>query len=367
MSPKRAKFILESVVDLRSRLEKEVGSKLVVGLGDPKLIFESILDQIDVSIAANIYCQDEPIRECRERMRYVHGSVKTRKGSNLFPVWDSSLLDPKYIHFGGKNVPHLPASMDEFRHQVETRGKKRHPTYPIPKYLPFPEPETRLFEVISEMTTYIPTLNDLGYTDEQVEFANKEDPRSAIVFRGGETAALERLEDYFWARDLLKASFTTKDGLIGPNYSSKLSPYLAHGCLSPRFLLEEIKRYRKIRSGNVSTSWYEYELIKREFCKLFFVKYGERIFLPGGPADNKKVWNSDAESFTAWKDGRTGFPLVDACMRELKATGYMSKLGRHLTAFFLTHHLAHDWRDGGDWFESNLIDHCVYSNWVVSG
>jgi deoxyribodipyrimidine photo-lyase len=367
MSPKRAKFILESVTDLRSRLENETGSKLLIGVGDPKLIFASLLEKVDSSVPVTIYVQDEPIREGRQSIRYVNGVLSGRKNSKTVPVWDSSLYDPKYLNFGGRNVYDLPASMDEFRIQVGNRGKMRHPIYPIPKYLAFPDPETRLSEAICDMTSYMPTMHDLGYTDEQVEFANRDDPRSAIVFRGGESAALERMNDYFWTRDLLKASFTTKDDLIGPNYSSKLSPYLAHGCLSPKFLLEEVKRYRRSRISNMSTFWYEFELMKREFCKLYFVKWGDRVFLPGGTVDNEKVWTTNSENLTAWKEGRTGYPLVDACMRELKATGYMSKLGRHVTAYFLTYHLSHDWRDGGDWFESNLIDHDVYSNWVVSG
>jgi deoxyribodipyrimidine photo-lyase len=366
MNPRRAKFILESVTDLRSRLENEVGSKLLIGYGEPKQIFQSILEKIDISVPVKVYCQDEPIREGRQGARYIHGVVSERKKSACISVWDSSLYEPTFIHFGGKHMHDLPASMNEFRVQVEKRGKKRHPVYPMPRYLPFPEPETRLFEIIGDMTTYMPTLHDLGYNDEHVEMANKEDPRSAITFRGGETAALERLKEYFWHRDLLKASFTTKDGLIGPNYSSKLSPYLAHGCLSPRFLMEEVRRYRNSRISNMSTFWYEFELIKRDFCKMFFVKNGEKVFLPGGTIGNDKVWTSNSEHFDAWKNGRTGYPLVDACMRELKSTGFMSKLGRHVTAYFLTYHLAHDWRAGGDWFESNLIDHDVYSNWVVS-
>jgi deoxyribodipyrimidine photo-lyase len=366
MSPKRAKFILESVTDLRSRLENEAGSKLLIGLGDPRRIFASLLEKIDPSVPVTIYVQDDPIREGRQALRYVNGAMIARQNSKIIPVWDSSIFDPKYINFGGKNVYELPATMDEFRVQVESRGKMRHPIYPIPKYLAFPEPETRLFEAIGDMTSYMPTLHDLGYTDEQIEFANRDDPRSAIVFHGGESAALERVNEYIWERDLLKASFTTKDDLIGPNYSSKLSPYLAHGCLSPKFLLEEVKRYRKTRINNTSTFWYEYNLRKREFCKLYFVKWGDRVFLPGGTVDNEKVWTTNAENLKAWKEGRTGYPLVDACMRELKATGYMSKLGRQVTAYFLTYHLSHDWRDGGDWFESNLIDHDVYSNWVVS-
>jgi deoxyribodipyrimidine photo-lyase len=369
MNPRRAKFILESVIDLRKQLENEHGSKLAVAYGEPKDVFEKIIHQIDISIPIEIFCQDEPIREGRLTARQVNGLViQNRKGSGVTTVWDSSLYDPKYIHYGGKNVPELPPDMDEFRKQIESRGKIRHPIYPIPKYLLYPESDSKFYDLFNDMTTYMPTLKDLGYTDEQIENAGRDDPRSAIaLLRGGETAAIERLNEYFWHRDMLKAAYTTKDGMIGLDYSSKLSPYLAHGCISPKFILEEIKRYRNSRISNMSTFWYEFELMKRDFCKLFFVKNGEKVFLPGGPIGKvDKVWTTDMDQLNAWKEGMTGYPLVDACMRELKTTGYMSKLGRRITAYFLTYHLAHDWRNGGDWFESQLLDHCVYSNWVVS-
>ena len=67
----------------------------------------------------------------------------------------------------------------------------------------------------------------------------------------------------------------------------------------------------------------------------------------------------------AWKDGKTGYPLVDANMRELAATGFMSNRGRQNVCSFLTIDMNMDWRYGGDHFEETLLDHDVHSNWVM--
>ena len=74
-------------------------------------------------------------------------------------------------------------------------------------------------------------------------------------------------------------------------------------------------------------------------------------------------WKSDQQLFDLWAEGRTGFPLVDANMRELRATGFMSNRGRQNVASFLALDMALDWRQGADWFESYLLDYDVASNW----
>ena len=75
----------------------------------------------------------------------------------------------------------------------------------------------------------MPTLQDLGYTPEQIESGTHNDPRGVMVFKGGETAALARVQDYIWTQDRLKIYFDTRNGMLGADYSTKLSRWLAHG------------------------------------------------------------------------------------------------------------------------------------------
>ena len=106
-----------------------------------------------------------------------------------------------------------------------------------------------------------------------------------------------------------------------------------------------------------------FELLWRDFFKFFALKHGNSIFFPGGTIDSDKPWPHYEKNLQAWKEGRTGFPLVDANMRELQATGFMSNRGRQNVCSFLALDLNEDWRYGAEYFESTLIDHDVYSNW----
>jgi hypothetical protein len=171
------------------------------------------------------------------------------------------------------------------------------------------------------------------------------------------------VKHYLWDADRLGIYFETRNGMIGADYSSKFSPWLAHGCLSPRFIHAEVQRYEKERVANKSTYWLIFELIWRDFFKFFCLKHGNAVFQLGGTADKHWQWEGEGEAFERWRDGETGQPLVDANMRELKLTGFMSNRGRQNVASFLTQNLNVDWRLGAAYFEEALIDHDVTANW----
>ncbi len=121
----------------------------------------------------------------------------------------------------------------------------------------------------------------------------------------------------------------------------------------------------------VNTFRVVFELLWRDFFRFFGVKHGNSIFfLDGtlgkeahGSHPNSRRWGLPKKQLEAWKNGLTGYPLVDANMRELAATGFMSNRGRQNVASFLALELNCDWRYGADHFESLLLDYDVYSNW----
>ena len=120
--------------------------------------------------------------------------------------------------------------------------------------------------------------------------------------------------------------------------------------------------------SRVRQYWVVFELLWRDYFKFFAKKHGDKIFWPNGILGkrshvNKRKWGMDAKQINAWKEGMTGFPLVDANMRELKATGFMSNRGRQNVASFFTIDMNMDWRYGGDHFEETLLDYDVHSNW----
>lgn len=218
----------------------------------------------------------------------------------------------------------------------------------------------------------MPTLADLGYTAEDIALAENPDPRGVMPFVGGETAGLKRVQEYIFDKDLLKIYFDTRNGMLGGDYSTKFSPWLAHGCISPRFIAKECKRYEQ-ETGivNKSTYWVVFELLINCHFRMFSFKHGNSLFsLDGtlgkdahGSHPNSRKWGLNKKSLQAWKDGMTGYPLVDANMRELAATGFMSNRGRQNVASFLALDMNTDWRYGADHFEKYLLDHDVYANW----
>jgi deoxyribodipyrimidine photo-lyase len=204
----------------------------------------------------------------------------------------------------------------------------------------------------------IPSLTDLGHTP----VADNE--RSALTFKGGESEGLKRLKYYLWDSDLVKTYKETRNGLLGGDYSSKFSPWLAQGCLSPKTVYHEIKKYEQERTSNESTYWLFFELLWRDFFRLMGKKHGNRIFLKGG-VQNKpmKQYRNNREVFELWAAGKTGVPFIDANMRELNQTGWMSNRGRQNVASFLMRDLKVNWQMGAEYFESMLLDYDPCSNW----
>jgi deoxyribodipyrimidine photo-lyase len=356
--PRRAKFITEAVVDLRSNLK----GNLVVAHGEPGQVFDSILNQIkNLEVDVSIVCQEEPLKEEKDQVRSVRASLKKHNArGTLKELWGSTLYDLVDLPYTS-DLSNMPDGFTPFRTQVEKSCK-------IPKPLGNANVKplsANLQTAFAKQLTFVPSLVDLGYTNEQIERATVHDTRSVMQFQGGETAALARLTEYIHKKSLLRVYFETRNGMLGADYSTKLSPWLAHGCVSARQIAVECKRYEVTVVANKSTYWLVFELVWRDFCKFFCYKHGNQLFFPGGTIGKDVKWSHFAKNFDAWKHGKTGYPLVDANMRELTASGFMSNRGRQNVASFLALDLNHDWRMGGDWFESELLDYDVYSNWVV--
>jgi len=185
-------------------------------------------------------------------------------------------------------------------------------------------------------------------------------PFGDASFHGAETAALAHLERYFGsaAPQTYKA---TRNGLTGAGYSTKLSLWLAVGALSPRTVLQHLKAHEARFGANDSTYWIWFELLWRDFFRFWSLKHGTQLFHARG-LGRLPPPGHDPPAFARWCAGRTGHDFVDAGMRDLAATGYLSNRMRQVVASYLVHDLACDWRAGAAWFESRLIDYDVCSN-----
>ena len=205
----------------------------------------------------------------------------------------------------------------------------------------------------------LPSLNDLGFDD-----AGQPDERSVMKFKGGETEALNRMQDYFWETDAVKSYKQTRNRLIGGDYSSKFSAWISLGCLSPREVYWQIKKYEQLRGSSDSTSSLFLQLLWRDYFRFMFKKYGNKFFQKiGFKGRAPEEGENQQELFELWKEGRTGIPFIDANMRELNTTGFMSNRGRQNVASFLVKDMKVNWMWGAAYFEEKLIDYCPANNW----
>lgn len=335
----RAQFLLESLHDLRNSLQ-QLGSNLVLLQGLPEVEIITIAKQLKVDA---VYYHQETTAEELAVEKKLKQALKTEKIAYK-SFWGITLYAPNDLPFPINDIPEL---FTNFRKQVEKKSIIRK-TFSIPNQLPsLPKIEIGKIPSIEELGLEKPT----------------NDNRAVLDFAGGETTALQRLKHYFWDTDCLSKYKETRNEMLGADYSSKFSSWLALGCISPRYIYEQVRQYERERSKNDSTYWLIFELIWRDFFRFICAKHGNKVFYISGLQNINIPWKQDWERFNLWQEGKTGYPLVDANMRELTATGFMSNRGRQNVASFLTKNLGIDWRMGAEWFESLLIDYDVCSNW----
>lgn len=338
-SDRRRKFQAESLRDLQQALEAR-GAALLVEAGDPAAILQEICKRFG---ADTVYATKEHTTEEVEREEAIAASAV-----DLHLEEAMTLIHPEDLPFA---LAQLPDVFTRFRNKVEKDWVVCE-TVPAPERMSVPE----------------------GLTSSEIKVPEgvSDDPRSVLPFEGGTTAAHARLTHYFWTKRRLAVYKKTRNGLLGADYSSKFSPWLANGCISPREIYDEVMRFEEEIERNESTYWLVFELLWRDYFRFVAWRHGARLFWKSGikaVADRKgdvgpgAADNRAERAFEAWKAGETKDAFVNANMRELAATGFMSNRGRQNVASYLVHDLGVDWRWGAGYFEQQLIDYDPASNW----
>lgn len=333
----RTRFLIESVADLQASIES-LGGRLFIAKGATSAVLRDLASRFECS---EIIAQAEHTREEKDIEREV---------AELLPltlIEGLTLIHPKDLPMP---VDQLPDIFTQFRKKVEKYSDVRG-LVDEPKALQVPDlPQNEL-----------PQLTDFGF-----ETTNP-DERSVLSFEGGAHAAWERLDHYLWETQLLSTYKETRNGLIGADYSSKFSPWLANGSLSPREIYAEVKRYEAEHVANQSTYWLVFELLWRDYFRFVAMKYSDRLFYRSGIKGSAPKRRMDERVFDQWASGQTKEAFVNANMRELVLTGFMSNRGRQNVASYFVHDLGMDWRLGASFFEHHLIDYDVasnYGNWI---
>ena len=239
-------------------------------------------------------------------------------GLDVKTGWQSSLLEPADLPFDTQN---LPAVFTAFRNKVEKHAVK--PRLPLQ------------------------TKSGSGATMPEFE-------------------AEKHLKHYFSSDFALTYKATRNQPMnFAPDqhFSTKFSPWLACGALSAPMIYEKLKKFESERGANDSTYWIWFELLWRDYFRLLHVQNGKKLYRKQGLGSSELAQvPHNKQGFKRWCEGQTGEPLVDAGMRELAATGWLSNRMRQVVASYLIYDLGGDWRAGAAWFESQLIDYDVYSN-----
>jgi deoxyribodipyrimidine photo-lyase len=335
----RAQFLLESLQDLDARL-KTLGSGLIILKGKPEIEIPKIVNQFK---AQKVFAKREVAFEERQTEKKVQDELfKVR--CELEKISTSTLYHAEDLPFSIKDIPDV---FSNFRKKTEKDSEIR---------APFEAPTKINSPKISPLE--LPTLEALGLTKTTI------DSRAVLQFKGGETEAIQRLHHYFYDTQCLSSYKETRNGMVGADYSSKFSAWLAMGCISARFIYAEIKKYEKQFGANDSTYWLVFELLWRDFFRFMFKKHQTKFFLYEGIKTEKVNSKSLNEKLLSqWMNGATNSDFINANMLELQQTGFMSNRGRQNVASYFCNELNMDWRFGAAYFEQELIDYDVCSNW----
>jgi len=335
----RAQFLIESLIDLDKNL-RALGSGLIIVKGKPEVeLVKLAMSYHATKVFSKMEVAFEELmtqQKVEIELLKIKCSLETSSPNTLYCLAD--------LPFQLSNIPSV---FTDFRKVIESKSFVRDMVFQ-PQKIHSPEIPLR----------QIPRIPDLDLNEFKV------DCRAALNFKGGETEGKKRVNNYFFETHSISTYKKTRNDLIGENYSTKFSPWLAFGCLSPRFIYSEVKRYEEYNEANESTYWVIFELLWRDFFALMMEKYPTEFFKQKGINNTISTTNThQIDLFKKWQDGQTENDFINANMVELNLTGFMSNRGRQNVASYLCHDMKLDWRYGAAYFEEQLIDYDVSSNW----
>ncbi|SDC53810.1 DASH family cryptochrome [Pedobacter soli] len=329
----RAQFILESVLGLRNSL-KQIGGNLLIAAGNPEDIIPQLVQEYEIT---EVYHHREVAREETHVSTLVENALWKLR-INLKHFIGHTLYNKEDLPFPIKDIPD---AFNQFKKKIE-RDSIIKPCFAAPDRI-------NVAEVIDWGT--LPSLAELNLS------APEKDQRADFEFTGGETEGLVHLQKVIVA---MQQAATTKNLIL----ASKLSAWLAMGSLSPRKVYWEIKKMEGVPNTKAMFNHILLGLLWRDYFRFMFKKYGNTFFHPDGFGSQGLVdVANEQENFNKWRNGQTGFAVVDAVMTELNQTGFISNIARQTAALYLINNLEVSWVLGAAYFEEKLIDYNPASNW----
>ncbi|KAJ3181693.1 hypothetical protein HDU87_000711 [Geranomyces variabilis] len=410
----RAKFLAQSVWELKQHL-RTVNSDLDLRVGDIgdalRIILSGYQSDTNGSVANHIARVWMTAEEGTEERRQEHDVRRLCEEFKVgFKLWadEKYLIDDRDLPI--KDARALPDVFTTFRKTVEPLREAARPVLPAPNALPplppFIPPHPAPFVIPTTLDGLIDALHKPLLASVLLPGAPTWPPapaKSAYDLAGGAVAAHARIAQLVKS-GAVSAYKETRNGMLGQDYSTKLSAHLALGCITARQIDAYLRDFEDARTPlganadgygkgeNSGTSTLRFELLWRDYMRLCARKFNARLFdvhgFRGERGQHSVAWKYLSHPFrwSAERDGlsrdtsgdtngettqavlrflsgRTGNGLVDASQRELFLTGYTSNRARQNVASFLAKRLGIDWRIGAEWYESCLVDHDISSNW----
>jgi deoxyribodipyrimidine photo-lyase len=325
----RAKFLLESVNGLRQSLQS-LGGDLMIRFGMPEEILPEICQKYAVS---EVYHHREVAAEETEISSNVESAL-WKQQINLKHFIGHTLYHKEDLPFPIKDIPD---AFMVFKKKIERDSNVR-PGFARPERIHVPE---------NMDSGNLPLLSDLGVSMPPL------DERAQWRFVGGEQEGLAHLSDF-----LLTYQAPPKGQKNVTTTSSLLSPWLSLGCLSPREVYWQVKNFEKEHPSRDIAAHIVLELQWRDYFRFMLKKHGSNTTY-----SSQEPEVAESESFNKWRNAKTGYALIDACMTELNSTGFINNRCRQYVALCLVNDLGVSWKAGAAYFEEKLIDYSPASNW----
>jgi deoxyribodipyrimidine photo-lyase len=310
---RRVEFIHEALKKMQAALTV-TGSSLDVRHGEPLAVFTQLSEEYDVKA---VYTNNdyEPYAIVRDNM------IKTflkKKGVDFHSYKDQVIFEKnEVVKDDGKPYTVFTPYSKKWKAAITNDSYKPYST------------EAQFEHFLKQPAKHFPELSELGFE------------RTGAVFPD-ETWQKETILKYKEQRDIPSIRGT-----------SRLSVHLRFGTISIRELAG--------KAGGLNETFLN-ELIWREFYQMILWHFPQVIHRSFKPAYDEIKWRNNEAEFQAWCEGRTGYPIVDAGMRELNETGFMHNRVRMIVASFLTKHLLIDWRWGEAYFAKKLLDYDLSAN-----
>lgn len=308
----RVEFIHSQLLEIKAQLEKR-GSSLLVRYGKPEEIYRKLLQEYDIQA---VYTNRDYEPYAKERDAKIEVILK-EKGITLLSFKDQVIFEPGEILNGS----------GEFYKVFTPFSRNWLEKFKAIKVQPLDAPNWKNLHSISPLEMI--SLKEIGFEQTSIQIP----PRVAD-------------EDIISHYDKTR-NFPAQNG------TSRLGIHLRFGTISVRKLAQIAARLNET---------YLNELIWREFYMMILAYSPQVVDRAFKPAYDQIPWRNNPDEFKAWCEGKTGFPIVDAGIRELNTTGYMHNRVRMVVASFLTKHLLIDWRWGEAYFAKKLLDFDLSAN-----